>query len=155
MTRILVIGSQRVNVTKGQLFNFTARKVSRHGVFSGPYFPAFGLNKERYSVSLRIQSECGKIRTRENSVFGHFSRSAQLSFSGFFCKFLLFFIFVILKWFVFYQRKLSVALKLNKGKINEFDEERKHDSDNIRNKCSLRSVAEIMNLKLLSFILLQ
>ena len=25
--------------------------------FSGPYFPAFGLNTERYSVSLRIQSE--------------------------------------------------------------------------------------------------
>ena len=24
-------------------------------------------------VSLRIQSECGKIRTRKNSVFGHFS----------------------------------------------------------------------------------
>ena len=32
--------------------------------YSGPYFPAFGLNTERYKVSLRIQSECGKIRTR-------------------------------------------------------------------------------------------
>ena len=31
---------------------------------SGPYFPVFGLNTKRYSVSLRIQSECGKIRTR-------------------------------------------------------------------------------------------
>ena len=31
--------------------------------FSGPYFLAFGLNTERYSVSLRIQSGCGKIRT--------------------------------------------------------------------------------------------
>ena len=29
-----------------------------------PHFPAFGLNTERYSVSLRIQSECGKMRTR-------------------------------------------------------------------------------------------
>ena len=29
-----------------------------------PYFPAFGLNKERYGVSLRIQSECGKMWTR-------------------------------------------------------------------------------------------
>ena len=38
----------------------TAWKVSKYGVFSGPYFPVFGLNKERYSVSLRIQSECGK-----------------------------------------------------------------------------------------------
>ena len=31
--------------------------------FSGPNVPAFGLNTERYGVSLRIQSECGKIRT--------------------------------------------------------------------------------------------
>ena len=29
-------------------------------------------------VSVRIQSKCGKIRTRNNSVFGHFSRSAYL-----------------------------------------------------------------------------
>ena len=29
-----------------------------------PYFPVFGLNTKRYSVSLRIQSECGEIRTR-------------------------------------------------------------------------------------------
>ena len=27
------------------------------------------------SVSLRIQSECGKMQTRKNSVFGHFLRS--------------------------------------------------------------------------------
>ena len=32
--------------------------------YSGPYFPAFRLNTERYSVSLRIQSKYGKIRTR-------------------------------------------------------------------------------------------
>ena len=31
---------------------------------SSPYFPAFGLNTGRYSVSLRIQSECGKMWTR-------------------------------------------------------------------------------------------
>ena len=35
--------------------------------YSGPYFRAFGLNTERYSVSFRIQSECGKIRTRTTS----------------------------------------------------------------------------------------
>ena len=28
-------------------------------------FTAFGLNTERYGVSLHIQSECGKIRTRK------------------------------------------------------------------------------------------
>ena len=33
--------------------------------FSGPYFPIFGLNTEIYGVSLRNQSECGKIRTRK------------------------------------------------------------------------------------------
>ena len=32
--------------------------------YSGPHFPAFGLNAERYGVSLCIQFECGKIRTR-------------------------------------------------------------------------------------------
>ena len=35
--------------------------------YSGPCFPAFGLNTERYSVSLHIHSECGKIRTRITS----------------------------------------------------------------------------------------
>ena len=33
--------------------------------FSCPYFPAFGLNLERYGVSLRIQSECGEMWTRK------------------------------------------------------------------------------------------
>ena len=54
---------------------FTAWKVSEYRVFSGPYFPVFGLNKKIYSVNLRIQSGYRKIRTRKNSVFGHFSRS--------------------------------------------------------------------------------
>ena len=45
--------------------------------FFGPHFPAFGLNNGRYGVSLRIQSECGKIRTTKNSVFGHFLSSAE------------------------------------------------------------------------------
>ena len=33
--------------------------------FSGPYFPALGLNTERHSLSLSIQSKRGKIRTRK------------------------------------------------------------------------------------------
>ena len=32
---------------------------------------------QRYSTSLRIQSECGKIRIRKNSVFRHFPRSGS------------------------------------------------------------------------------
>ena len=50
--------------------------MSKYGVFSGPQFPVFGLNTDIYFVNIRIQSEFGKIRTRENSVFGHFSRRA-------------------------------------------------------------------------------
>ena len=46
-------------------------KVNEHCVksvrtrsYSGPHFPAFGLNTERYSLSIRTLSECGKIWTR-------------------------------------------------------------------------------------------
>ena len=31
--------------------------------YSSPHFPTSGLNMERYVVSLRIQSECGKMQT--------------------------------------------------------------------------------------------
>ena len=41
------------------------REKCSYSEISGPYFPVLGLNKERYSVSLRIQPECGKIRTRK------------------------------------------------------------------------------------------
>ena len=40
------------------VFTSTTWKVSKYGVFSSPYFPAFGLNMDQ-----------------KNSVFGHFSRS--------------------------------------------------------------------------------
>ena len=39
--------------------------MSRYGVYSGPYFPAFVLNTERYRVSLLIQFKCGKLWTRK------------------------------------------------------------------------------------------
>ena len=32
--------------------------------YCGPFFPTFGLNSERYTISLRIQSECEKVRIR-------------------------------------------------------------------------------------------
>ena len=60
----------------------TAWKVSKCAVFSGLYFPLFELNTKIYSVNLRIQSEYGKILTRRNSVFGHFSRSESLKISS-------------------------------------------------------------------------
>ena len=39
-------------------------KSVRFRSYSCPHFPAFGLNTERYSLSLRIQSECGKMWAR-------------------------------------------------------------------------------------------
>ena len=39
------------------------------------FWSVFSRIRTEYGVSLRIQSECGKTRTRKNSVFGHFSRS--------------------------------------------------------------------------------
>ena len=47
-------------------FKFQLHYVKSVGVrsYSGAHFPAFRLNTERYGVSLRIQSECGKMRTR-------------------------------------------------------------------------------------------
>ena len=42
-----------------------------------PHFPAFGLNTERYSLSLRIQSECGNNADQNNSEYGLFLRSVK------------------------------------------------------------------------------
>lgn len=41
----------------------------------GPYCFAFGLNTKIYRINLRTQSEHGKIRPCENSIFGRFSCS--------------------------------------------------------------------------------
>ena len=38
-------------------------------------FSRSGLNTEIYAVNLGIQFEYGKIETRKNSVFGHFSHN--------------------------------------------------------------------------------
>ena len=53
-----------MNILYEQFIVYHCVKRVRIRSYSGPYFPAFGLNTERYSGSLRIQSECGKIRTR-------------------------------------------------------------------------------------------
>ena len=46
--------------------------MSKYGVFSGPYFPAFELNMEIYEVDLRTQSKCGKIQTRKTPYLDTF-----------------------------------------------------------------------------------
>ena len=54
-------------------------KIVRIRSFSGPYFPAFGLNTERHGVYLRIQSECGKILNTD--AFHAVWREKNFSFS--------------------------------------------------------------------------
>ena len=61
------------------LAKFPLRKIVQIRSFSGLYFPAFGLNTEISGANLRSQSKIGKIRTQQNSVFGHFSRSIYLT----------------------------------------------------------------------------
>ena len=44
--------------------NYYYVKRARIRSYFGPHFPAFRLNTERYEVSPRMQSKCGKIRTK-------------------------------------------------------------------------------------------
>ena len=50
--------------SKSLIFTQHCVKIVHIRSYSGPYFPAFGLNTtERYGVSLRIRSKCGKMWT--------------------------------------------------------------------------------------------
>ena len=42
--------------------------------YSGPHFPAFGLNSERYGVSLLYSVQMRENADQNNSEYGHFSR---------------------------------------------------------------------------------
>ena len=69
-----------------------------------------------YGVNIRIQSEYRRIRTRNNSVFGHFSRSETTGMKRFknvlgsfycFCFFSCFLRVTVEKWNVLVYLKLS------------------------------------------------
>ena len=64
---------------------FTATKNAtnrRHCPYTGEYVPVktgiLAYLVVEVSEIVRIQSECGKIRTRKNHVFGNFSRSGSI-----------------------------------------------------------------------------
>ena len=75
----IIIGSNKMITNTTPL----REKCQNTGLFSGPYFPAFGLNEERSSLSV-FSPNVGKYGPEKNSVFGHFSRSAcaSLRFRG-------------------------------------------------------------------------
>ena len=56
--------SNLVKITHLAIYHHCVKSVHIRS-FSDPYFSAFGLKTEIYSVNLRIQSECKKIRTRK------------------------------------------------------------------------------------------
>ena len=47
-------------------------KSVQNGVFSGPYFPEFGLNTERYEVSLLFSPNAGKYGLEKTPYFDTF-----------------------------------------------------------------------------------
>ena len=50
---------------------YLARKMSEYGVFSGPYFPVVGLNKEIFKSPYIVQVQ-ENMDQKKKSVFGHF-----------------------------------------------------------------------------------
>ena len=60
-------------IAKECLNKWTLCKTYPYSEFSGPYFSALGLHTERYYISLRIQSNCGKIQTRQTPNTDNFN----------------------------------------------------------------------------------
>ena len=58
------ITEQKIIIFIAPLLYDSCVKSNRIQSYSGPYFPAFGLNTERCRVSLGILSECELMRTR-------------------------------------------------------------------------------------------
>ena len=55
-------------------------QVPKYRFLPGPYFPVFGVNTEIYGVNLRIQTEYGKVRTRNPPYLNTF-HAVQLHIS--------------------------------------------------------------------------
>ena len=63
----LTLSISLVSACSGVYFALNTNSLPKKGPprsNSGPHFPAFGLNTTRYGVSIRIQSKCGKMRTK-------------------------------------------------------------------------------------------
>ena len=67
--------SQDLSLTRHAVVTkFHCVKGVRIRSFSGPHFPAFGLNTDICRVNIHIQSECGKIRTKKTPNMEPFCR---------------------------------------------------------------------------------
>ena len=78
-----LFSSNNISITEFLIREQHCMKSVRIQNVSGLYFPAFGLNTERYSVSLGIQSEFGKIWTRKTLwIWTLFTQCKTLLFSN-------------------------------------------------------------------------
>ena len=73
LSRDLVTPGYRYFVTNISLLHCV--KSVRIRSFPGPYFPAFGLNMERYEVSPPYSFRIRENTDKKNSKYGHFSWS--------------------------------------------------------------------------------
>ena len=87
-------------------------------------FSAFGLNTERHEVFLHIQSECGKIRTRNNSVFGHILTSSNYStilhkFPTYQClqKDIRNFFVLLISWIIYQNKRKTWFLETHRNQV--------------------------------------
>ena len=78
-------------------------KSARIHSYSGSYFPVFGLNAERYGVSLRIQSECGKMQSRMSLDMDTF-QEVRISFMEFFIHYIIPFLSLIINFLIIIDR---------------------------------------------------
>ena len=63
-------------MSPSQVIGTLREKCPNTEIFSGPYFPVFGLSTGKCGPNKTL-SLVLKILTRKNSVFGHFSRSGK------------------------------------------------------------------------------
>ena len=73
-----ITAQKNEEILNGKLhFLFSVYKLNNDYLLnlSGSYFPALGLNMERDSVSLLIQSVCGKMRNKKTPEYEHFLHS--------------------------------------------------------------------------------
>ena len=68
------------SILQPNVYNVHCVKSAHIQSYPGPYFPAFGLN-----LSLRIQSECGKIQTRITPNTDIFLVVVKFPLHGLFC----------------------------------------------------------------------
>ena len=84
--------------------------------FTAPYFRAFGLNTERYFISLCIQSECGENTNQKNSEYRHILSSVNgkiITNSNQKCRICILFFPQFCRWHFLFSVPISDSITLD------------------------------------------